>query len=304
MRSTYRDEPCRSALNAVRGMPFRWSLNPYMGCAHRCTFCYVRAFERRADRPSDERYGSSVRVKTNVVEVLDRELSRPKWEREMVVLGAATDPYQPVEGQRRLTRGCIEVLAAHSNPFSIITRGPLIVRDLDLLVAAARRAKVSVNVSVPTLDPVISARTEVGVAPPLARLAAVRRLAEAGLTVAVAIAPVIPGLTDSVHAIDDVVRAAREHGATSIWATLLYLQPGTREHFLEALGRHWPEEAERLSAQYASRVYAPKAASRALTEQVRALRVRHPVRERAPRIRPAPPEERPVVAEQLGFAFA
>lgn len=304
MRSTYRDEPCRSALNAVRGMPFRWSLNPYMGCAHRCTFCYVRAFERRADRPSDERYGSSIRVKTNVAEVLDRELSRARWARELVVIGAATDPYQPVEGQRRLTRGCIEVLAAHSNPISIITRGPLVVRDLDLLVAAARRANVSVNVSVPTLDPVIAARTEVGVAPPLARLAAVRRLAEAGLTVAVAIAPVIPGLTDSAHAIDDVVRAAREHGATSIWATLLYLQPGTREHFLEALGRHWPEEAARLTAQYASRVYAPKAASRALSERVRALRARHPVRERAPRIRPAPQEERPIVAEQLGFAFA
>ena len=304
MRSTYRDEPCRSALNAVRGMPFRWSLNPYMGCAHRCTFCYVRAFERRADRPSDERYGGSIRVKSNVVQVLDRELSRPRWARELVVIGAATDPYQPIEGQRRLTRGCIEVLAAHSNPFSIITRGPLVVRDRDLLAHAARLARVSVNISVPTLDREISARTEVGVAPPLARLAAVRRLAEAGIRVAVAIAPVIPGLTDSARGIDEVVRAARDHGATSLWASLLYLQAGTREHFLESLHRHWPAEAARLSARYAERVYAPKADSRLLNERVRALRVRHPVQTLGPRIEPPPPEERPVLAEQLGFSFA
>ena len=100
----YREEPCRSALNRVRGMPFGWSLNPYMGCVHQCTFCYVRAFERRADRPSDDRYGRSIRVKVNVAEVLRVELARPSWEGEGVVVGAATDPYQPVEGRYRLTR--------------------------------------------------------------------------------------------------------------------------------------------------------------------------------------------------------
>src|SRR5437660_2482296 len=121
MQVEYREEPCRNALNRVRGMPFGWSLNPYMGCAHRCTFCYVRAFELRADRPSGERYGRSVRVKTNVAEVLARELKRPSWEREAVVVGAATDPYQPAEGRYRLTRSCIEVFAAAANPFSIIT---------------------------------------------------------------------------------------------------------------------------------------------------------------------------------------
>ena len=115
----YREEPCRNALNRVRGMPFGWSLNPYMGCAHRCTFCYVRAFELRADRPSDDRYGSSIRVKTNVAEVLARELERPSWERDAVVVGAATDPYQPAEGRYRLTRSCMEVFAAAANPFSI-----------------------------------------------------------------------------------------------------------------------------------------------------------------------------------------
>src|SRR5438552_7723357 len=151
MQVDYREEPCRSALNRVRGMPFDWSLNPYMGCAHRCTFCYVRAFERRADRPSDERYGRSIRVKVNVVEVLRRELARPSWDGGPVAIGAATDPYQPAEGRYRLTRGCIETLGAAANPFSLITRGPMIVRDVDVLQEAARRAEVSVNFSVPTL---------------------------------------------------------------------------------------------------------------------------------------------------------
>src|SRR6478672_8263265 len=128
----YREEPCRSALNRVRGMMFEWSLNPYMGCAHRCTFCYVRAFERRADRPSDDRYGRSIRVKTNVAQVLASELARPSWKRDSVV-GAATDPYQPAEGKYRLTRACLEQFAGHRNPFGIITRGPMIIRDIDVL---------------------------------------------------------------------------------------------------------------------------------------------------------------------------
>ena len=112
MRVTYREEPCRTALNRVSGMPFRWSLNPYTGCVHRCTFCYVRAFEARADRPSEDRYGRSIRVKVNVADVLRRELGRRSWAREEVTVGAATDPYQPAEGRYRLTRACFVELAA------------------------------------------------------------------------------------------------------------------------------------------------------------------------------------------------
>src|SRR5215218_386129 len=108
MRPLYREEPCRTALNKVKGMSFKWSLNPYMGCVHRCTFCFVRAFELRADRPYDDRYGRSIRVKTNVVEVLRKELARPTWKRELVAMGTATDPYQPAEGRYRLTRGSLE----------------------------------------------------------------------------------------------------------------------------------------------------------------------------------------------------
>src|ERR671916_172167 len=159
----YREEPCRSALNKVKGMSFSWSLNPYMGCVHRCTFCYVRSFEQRAGRPGDARYGSSIRVKINVVDVLRRELGRRSWQRELVAFGSATDPYQPAEGRYRLTRGCIEALAEARTPLSLITRGPLVVRDIDVLTEASRRAEVSVHISIATLDPALHRGLEPGV---------------------------------------------------------------------------------------------------------------------------------------------
>src|SRR6195256_2141345 len=156
----YVEQPCKGALNAVRGMPFKWSLNPYMGCEHRCTFCYVRAFERRADRPSDDRYGRTIRVKTNIAAVARQELPRRSWLFESVVIGAATDPYQPAEGTYRLTRSCLQVLADHANPAGLITRGPMIVRDIDVLTDLARRADFGVTFSIPTLDEEVWRRTE------------------------------------------------------------------------------------------------------------------------------------------------
>src|SRR5580765_3213092 len=192
MQVEYREEPCRSALNRVRGMMFEWSLNPYTGCAHRCTFCYVRTFERRADRPSGERYGRSIRVKVNVADVLARELARPSWERATVVIGAATDPYQPAEGRYRLTRACLEVLSSAANPFSIITRGPMIVRDVDVLREAASRADVSVTFSIPTVDEEVWRRTEPSTAHPRQRLRALRELVDAGIDARVGMAPILP----------------------------------------------------------------------------------------------------------------
>src|SRR6202158_2161712 len=124
----YLEIQCKSALNAVKGMFFGWSLNPYTGCEHRCAFCYVRAFELRADRPSDDRYGRNIRVKVNVASVLRAELSRRSWRKETIVVGAAPAPYQPAEGRFRLTRQCLQVLCDYSNPAAIITRGPMIVR--------------------------------------------------------------------------------------------------------------------------------------------------------------------------------
>ena len=191
MRVEYREEPCRSALNRVRGMPFEWSLNPYMGCAHRCTFCYVRGFELRAERPSDDRYGRSIRVKTNIADILAREVARPSWRGEGIAIGAATDPYQPVEGRYRLTRACLVVLTRAANPFSLITRGPMIVRDLDVLREAASRAQVSVTFSVPTLDEEVWRTTEPGTAPPRQRLRALKELVDAGVSASVGMAPIL-----------------------------------------------------------------------------------------------------------------
>jgi DNA repair photolyase len=300
MRAELRLEPCRSALNRVTGMPFRWTLNPYMGCAHRCTFCYVRAFERRAERPSDDRYGRSIRVKTNVVAVLRAELARTSWAHEMVLVGAATDPYQPAEGRFRLTRGCLEALAERSNPFSIITRGPMVVRDIDILQASARRARVSVSLSVPTLDEAIWRATEPGTAPPRQRLRAVRALADAGVRVGVALAPILPGLSDRPELMAEAVRAAREAGAVKIWTELLYLRPGTREHFLDTLADVWPAEAARLAAVYARRAYPTREAVQANVARVARLARLHPRRASAPRwIEPEPPR----LAVQLGLAL-
>jgi len=297
MRAEYREEPCRSALNRVRGMPFDWSLNPYMGCAHRCTFCYVRAFEARADRPWDERYGASIRVKTNVVEVLRRELARPSWQGEVVAVGAATDPYQPAEGRYRLTRGCIEAFAEAASPFSIITRGPLIVRDVDVLVAAARTARVSVTFSVPTLDHEIWQRTEPGTAPPRQRLRALSRLVAAGVDARVGMAPILPGLSDRPELLAEVVREARAAGATGIWANLLYLRPGTREHFLTALERDWPELLPEYERLYERGAYLPRRTTEPVRERVRALARTSGVRDRRRvRLEPPPP------AEQLQIA--
>ncbi|NUT56737.1 MAG: radical SAM protein [Thermoleophilia bacterium] len=290
MRVEYREEECRSALNRVKGMPFKWSLNPYTGCAHRCTFCYVRAFERRADRPSDDRYGRSIRVKVNVADVLARELGRPSWERDGVAVGAATDPYQPAEGRYRLTRACLEVLGRFATPTSLITRGPMIVRDVDVLQEAARRADVHVTFSIPTLDDEVWRKTEPGTAHPRQRLRALTELVDAGVKAGVGMAPILPGLSDRPEQLAEVVKAARAAGATGVWANLLYLAPGTKEHFLEALSRDWPEQLEQYEELYARGAYLPRSEVEPVRAQVRELARRHGIRDRR-RIRLAPPPE-------------
>ena len=276
----YREDLCRSALSKVTGMSFRWSLNPYTGCAHRCTFCYVRAFEARADRPSDDRYGRSIRVKVNVAVVLARELARRSWKRELVAVGTATDPYQPAEGRYRLTRACIGRLAEARTPLHLITRGPMIVRDVDVLGEAARRAGVSITFSVPTLDPEVWRHTEPGTAPPRQRLRALTMLVKAGLDVGVGMAPILPWLSDSPESMAAVVRAARDAGATVIWANLLYLRPGTREHFLENLARDWPDLLPHYERLYAGRSYLGKRELDPVRRQVNELRQRYDLRDR------------------------
>ncbi len=292
MRVDYREEPCKSALNPVKGMAFKWSLNPYMGCVHRCTFCYVRHFEQRSDRPSDDRYGTSIRVKTNIADVLRRELGRASWEREHVAIGAATDPYQPAEGRYKLTRACLETLRDAANPFSIITRGPMIVRDLDVLVEAARAAQVGVTFSIPTLDEEVWRRTEPSTAHPRQRLRAITALVEAGVDARVGMAPILPGVSDRPEQLREVVLAAREAGATGIWANLLFLRPGTREHFLEHLAEDWPEQLPHYQELYAGRAYLDSDDQKPVRTEVARLARELGVRDRRRvKLEPAPEPE-------------
>jgi len=271
-------------------MGFKWSLNPYMGCVHRCTFCYVRHFEHRSDRPSDDRYGTSIRVKTNVAEVLRKELARASWQHEHIAIGAATDPYQPAEGRYKLTRACLETLRDAANPFSIITRGPMIVRDLDVLVDAAQRASVSVTFSVPTVDEEVWKRTEPSTAHPRQRLKAVKTLVDAGINARVGMAPILPGVSDRPEQLREVVRAAREAGATGIWANLLFLRPGTREHFLTHLAEDWPEQLPHYEELYADKAYLGADLMKPVRNEVSKLAREYGIKDRR-RVKLAPPPE-------------
>ena len=286
----YEEIECKSALNRVKNMGFSWSLNPYTGCEHRCAFCYVRAFELRADRPFDDRYGRTVRVKVNVPAVLRAELARRSWKKETVVIGAATDPYQPAEGRYRLTRRCLEALRDAGNPTSMITRGPMIVRDIDVLTQLARRAEVHITFSIPTLDDDVWRKTEPGTAHPRQRLKAIAALAEAGVDVGVGMAPILPGLTDRPEQLEAVVKAARAAGATGLWAGMLHLKDGTREHFMSVLRRHWPEMVPRYEKAYLDRAYLPAAFGEKTMQEVARLRSLHRVSDHRRAVIKPPPE--------------
>jgi DNA repair photolyase len=283
---------CKSALNPVKNMGFSWSLNPYTGCEHRCAFCYVRAFEMRADRPADDRYGRTVRVKVNVASVLRAELARRSWQKETVVIGAATDPYQPAEGRFRLTRQCLQALRDFSNPAAMITRGPMIVRDIDVLSDLARRAELHITFSIPTLDDDVWRKTEPGTPHPRQRLRAIEKLAEAGIDVGVGMAPILPGLSDRPEQLEAVVKAARAAGATGLWAGMLHLKDGTKEHFLGVLARHWPELLPRYEQAYRGRAYLPASFGEKALREVTRLRAHHRVSDRRRLIlKPPPPPE-------------
>jgi DNA repair photolyase len=238
-------------------------------------------------------------VKTNVAQVLRAELRRTGPRSEGVVIGAATDPYQPAEGRYRLTRACIEVLRDAAQPFSIITRGPLIVRDVDVLVAAAQRAEVTVTFSVPTVDDDVWRTTEPGTAPPRQRLRALRELVQAGVRAGVGLAPILPGLSDHPSQLARVVSAAREAGACGVWANLLYLRPGTREHFLACLSRDWPELLPEYERLYARGAYLPQTEVRPVKDEVRKLARAHGIADRRPE-----PLRPPARAEQLSLLSA
>ena len=272
--ATYQEVRCRSALNPVKGMPFEWTLNPYRGCTHGCHYCFARRYHTQFEMDSDDNFASVILVKVNFLEVLAKELSREQWNRDTsVALGTATDPYQPIEGQYKLTRGAIIELAASRTPFGIVTKGPMVMRDVDVLQQASRGARCTVCVSVPSVDEDAWRKLEPGTAHPRQRLRAVRVLRRAGIRAGVLMAPLVPGITTSRRGLEATLSAIAEHDAAFVGANVLHLEAGTRDHFLRYLERDYPGLVpgyDRLFAHGAK--YVPKAYSTAVQETVRELR--------------------------------
>jgi DNA repair photolyase len=247
----YQEVTCRSALNPVKGMPFKWTLNPYRGCTHACHYCFARRYHTQFELGADDEFSSVIFVKTNFADVLRKELDRPSWAREMAALGTATDPYQPIEGHYKLTRRSIEALLAARNPVGIVTKGPMIVRDADLLADLSRVADCTVCVSVPTVDEDAWRALEPGTAHPLQRLRAVRKLREAGVKAGVLMAPVVPGFTTRKSQIEATIRAVRDHDAAFFGANVMYLKGGTKDHFMRFLRDEFPEMVDGYDRLYA-----------------------------------------------------
>jgi DNA repair photolyase len=274
-RVEYVEVCCKSALNRVQGMPFRWSLNPYAGCAHACVYCYARSHYSLAGHGEPGRqFETRILVKTNVAEMLRRELGRPSWSFEMVSLGTATDCYQPVEGRYRLTRACLEALRDVANPLGMVTKSPLVLRDIDILASLARVAKVRIFFTVTTVDLSLWRTLEPGTASPFKRLEVMRRLNEAGVPAGVLLAPILPGLTDSCASLEAVFEAAVEHGAAFLGTSTLRLAPIVREQYLGFVDRRFPELLARYERAYVGRD-APVAYQRALDARVERIRTRY-----------------------------
>jgi DNA repair photolyase len=275
---TFHEVRAKSALNHVPGesaMPFPYTINPYRGCAHSCVYCFARKTHEWLEMDSGRDFDSQVVVKTNLVEVLRRELARPSWEREHVALGTNTDPYQRAEGRYRLMPGVIDALAGSGTPFSVLTKGTLLRRDVPLLAAAARDVPVGLGVSIAIWDDELHADLEPGVPTPRARLELVRALADAGLPCGVFLAPVLPGLTDSPEQLDTALGAIAAAGATGVTVIPLHLRPGAREWFMAWLRRAHPELVPRYERLYARRAYVPAEYRAWLARQVAPLLARH-----------------------------
>jgi DNA repair photolyase len=222
-------------------MPFRHTINAYRGCRHACAYCFARPTHEYLGLNTGEDFERRIVVKVNAVERLERELADPAWCGESIAMGTNTDPYQPAEGHYKLTRGLIGVLTRHRNPFSILTKSSMILRDIDLLTEAARRTTVGIAMSIGTDDDAIARLTEPGAAPPSRRLEAISRLAEAGLRPTVLMAPILPGISDGEAQIRALVDACLDAGAERVTPILLHLRPGVREHYMGWLDEMRPE---------------------------------------------------------------
>jgi DNA repair photolyase len=278
MRTTYLEDTCRTALNRVpeqSRMPFRWTVNPYRGCAHSCHYCFARAYHAYLDLGIGEDFASKIVVKTNVADVLRCELSSPRWTGDTVAMGTATDPYQPCEGRYRLTRAVVGALADHANSLSMLTKSTLILRDLDELERLNRRASVSVSMSVGTLDERVRRVTEPGTPPGRKRLDVLARFSDAGIRTGVLVAPIMPGLTDDEEHLDEVLAACAEAGVQSATPIVLHVRGNIREHFMPWLKRAYPWLYPRYVELYGTRSYAPRRYNEEVIERFARLRLRH-----------------------------
>ena len=298
----YQEVTCRSALNRVEGMPFNWTLNPYRGCTHGCHYCFARRYHVQFEMNSDDEFASVILVKHNLVEVLKRELDRPGWTREQVAVGTATDPYQPIEGHYKLTRRAIESLARGRTPIGLVTKGPMVVRDIDVLQEHSRAAACSIYMSVPTVDEDAWRILEPGTAHPLQRLRAVRELVDAGINPGVLMAPIVPGFSSSRSKLEQTVKAIADHGARFVGCNVMYLQDGTRTHFMKFIEREFPSMAPRFEKLYAKK-YPPHAYRKEVQGMVQVLQARYGLRKREEAS--GTPQEITNVPgpEQVAFAF-
>ncbi len=251
---------CKTIINRVPGdfLPFRWTINPYRGCSHACTYCFARPTHTFLDMNAGSDFESRIVVKVNAPEVLRRQLAARRWKGEGIAMGTNTDPYQRAEGRYRLMPGILRALTEFRNPFSILTKGTLILRDLELLREAARVADVSTAFSIGTLDEDVWRETEPGTPHPRTRIEAVAALNRAGIPCGVLMAPILPGISDRPEQLREVVAASIEAGATHVSPILLHLRPGVREEFMPWLAEHHPDLVARYEELY-RRPYAPSA---------------------------------------------
>jgi len=299
-RARYQEIACRSALNAVKGMPFDWTLNPYRGCTHGCHYCYARRYHsQQFELNADDEFASVILVKKNFVEVLARELARPSWKREYIAVGTATDCYQPIEGHYKITRGALATLLRARNPTGIVTKGPMVVRDRDLLVELSKVAPCTVHMSVPTVDEHAWELLEPGTAPPLQRLRAVRELVDAGINAGVLMNPIVPGFSSSRAKIERTVKTIADHGARFVGCNVMFLEDGTRAHFMRFLEKEFPSWVPRYEKLYEKK-YAPEDYRKQVQGMVRLLQQRYGL---PPRDEPHDKSEIRVEPEQVGFAW-
>ncbi|MFE8990621.1 Rv2578c family radical SAM protein [Streptomyces collinus] len=299
---TFHEIRARSIINrvpAVSRMSFQWTVNPYRGCSHACVYCFARKTHSYLDLDTGLGFDSQIVVKTNAPELLRRQLGSRRWQGEHIAMGTNVDCYQRAEGRYRLMPGIIAALRDHANPFSILTKGTLILRDLELIEQAARVTDVGISVSVGFTDQELWRTVEPGTPAPERRLDVVRTLAEHGIGCGVLMAPVIPFLSDTPAQLRATVRAIAASGATSVTPLVLHLRPGAREWFMAWLGQHHPYLVARYERLYAEGSYAPKWYQRRITRQVHELAEEYgigPTRAQTPRrIRPAEPAEEPPV---------